>query len=344
MNIIKSVKSNGMLESFMFEPKHQMLQEFATFINVVCKDSEYVNLSEKSQSMDVLVELHNSYFLVKIGKPTLQMRVRMDNDGLGLYYVTGSMCDDSFIQLMGMSVDAEEGIDEFSEFKEGIKAELCSAFQAVGLTTKNFRIRMIKKGDEIRKVLFRPTSPLVSEYLSQVGISLDLSNFIDLENLPKKGNILEAEQKKDRLRLTKEGKSEEEIVKYLNDKKVVNPQYDIMLDLYYGTSNEKVVHLGMYTVPNNGVKFSNGTDENLYQDDFIKVIGIEQNQLQDFKKALNAEVLEVLKQLNIKKLDNSIHALGLEEPWANDTSNAMKNIKDIRSLRKTKGHSKAISV
>jgi len=314
VNIVKSVSnSTGLLQNFTFEPSSSFVQEFAQIVTINCEKSGYVDINERGPWMDVIVELHNPCFKKVSGRAAFDIRLFTDDAGTPHLEYSCGVDEDRFLNMMGM--DEEELV----QFRNDLLSSTAEAFVAQNVTSRSFRIILHKNGGVLKNIMFRPSSEILSEYLSKICIRLDLSNFIDLLNSPKKGAKLAAKRAQETARLKDLGLSAADIKEKVAQVTVIDPQYDVMLELYY-TTGDRSVPLGMYTQPNDTIKFSNGTDENLYQDDFIKTMAIPQRELPDFKKMLNTEVFEVLTQLGIDFLDNSAHALGLEEPWATTTS------------------------
>lgn len=318
--IVKSVRNTmGLLKSFVIESNDSILQDFCNLITVDCEKSGLVDLDEGK--MDVGIELHSICFKKITGRPQLPLNLRVDEYGkpkLSFEEIPG-MDDQEFMKIMGMVETVEEySLDTglYEAFVEAAYQTIRSGFEQQNIRHKNYRIQVTRMAGIVRQINFRPESTLLSEYLSKISVRLDLSNYIDLQNMPKKGSKLEAAKAERKEELVGMGMTEEQIREELESVSVIDPQYDLMLELYYNFSGTKVMPLGMYTVPNDAIKFSNGTDTNLYQEDFLNTLHIIQKELPGFKAELNKEVLEVLEYLGIDKLDNSALALGLEEPWA----------------------------
>lgn len=326
MYIVRQVRGReGIINEFTFMPKGSLLQECADFVTVHCKMSDHIDIA--SGKMDMTVELSAPGFRRHMGKPSIMLRIQSSpNSGIRFEYPI-EMSDAEFRRIMGLSDDEWDGF--CSELVQDISASCAQ----IGFSSKNFRICVVYSLGEPKKIRFRPKS-MIADYLMEVGIDLDLSGFIDLENMPKKkgknNEPIEVYMAKLREELNAAGWSELEIEREVRRQSIVE-QYDLMLSLYYGSKGE-FFPLCMYTLANGEVRFSNGESDNLYQQDLTKVLGIPFKELKDFKENLQQEVLAVLHEMGIKYMSNSVYDLGLDEPWADSVQEI--DMEKINKLRK----------
>lgn len=329
MYIVRQVRGQeGIVNAFTFMPRGSLLKECADFITVHCRMSEFIDVP--SGRMNMVVELGAPGFRRYTGRPSFMLGLVSTADGIQLHYPEShaGMSDADFRKMVGLDDDRE-----WDEFRSELAEDVFAACEHMGFANKNFRIRVIYVRGEPRKIRFRPKS-MIADYLMEVGIDLDLSGFIDLENRPKKkgrdNEPIEVYLAQLRKELRAKGWSEAEIEAEVERQSTV-AQFDIMLSLYYTTCGQ-FFPLAMYTSASGKVKFWNGTVSNKYQQDLVGTVRVPPEKLKDFMENLHGEVLAVLHEMGIKYLSNSVFDLGLDEPWADSVRDI--DMETISKLRK----------